>query len=88
MGVDDLIDLLFKQDNRKLQRWIGGVLVALPLVFIFGGGFSQEVDGHGRLFSGGWFREVFVVALGLFGFLGVLLLMVSFSERKNVDDEE
>ncbi|MCH7597264.1 MAG: hypothetical protein IID35_12000, partial [Planctomycetes bacterium] len=55
--------------------------LGLPLVFMFSGGFGQEVDGHGRVFSSGWFREIFVVALSLFAFLGLLLLIVGFAKR-------
>lgn len=87
MDFDDLIELLFKRENRKLQRWLGGILLGLPLVFMFSGGFGQEVDGHGRVFSSGWFREIFVVALSLFAFLGLLLLIVGFAKRERNDDD-
>lgn len=87
MDFGDLIEYLFKRENRVVQRWVGGFLVGLPLLFFFGGGFAQEVDGHGQIFSGGWFREVFAVALSLIGMFGLLLLMASFRRRKLNDDD-
>ncbi len=88
MDFGDLLDLLIKKENKRLQRWIGGVLVGLPLAFIIGGGFAQGVDGHGVIFSGGWFREIFVVAFSLFGLLGILLLIISFCKRSEDDEDD
>ena len=87
MNFGDLIEYLFKRENRVLQRWVGGFFIGLPLLFVLGGGFGQGADGHGRPFSAGWFREVFVVALSLIGLLGLLLLIASFGGRKPSDDD-
>lgn len=78
---------LFEKGNWKLCRWIGVFFVGLPAVFFFSGGFAREVDGHGVIFSGGWFREIFIVILGLMGLIGLILLLASFAWSPSEDEE-
>lgn len=88
MDFGDLLELLLKKQDRKLHRWLGAVLIGLPLVFLLAGGLEQEVDGNGQMFASGWFREVFVVTLSLFVLLGLMILIVGWSRRKGNEDDE
>ena len=85
----DLHSLLDRR-NRRLQGWLGCILVGLPLVFFFAGGFGHSVDGDagGGLFSAGWFREVFVVCMALMLMLGVLFVGVYFTNTRHSGDED
>ena len=87
MDLGDLFDMLFDKKHQVLQRWLGGFFVGLPLAFVIGGGFGEPVDGGGIPLSAGWFREVFVVAMSIIGFLGVLLLLAGFSRRGEDKDK-
>ena len=87
MDLGDLVDILFDKKHKVLQRWLGGLFVGLALAFIIGGGFGEPVDGGGIPLSAGWFREVFVVAMSVMAFLGVLLLLAGFSRRGEDKDQ-
>lgn len=87
MGFGDLLELLLKKENRPACLWVGGFMVALTVAFWFGGGFPQGADGKGVIFSGGWFREVFIVLICVVFLLGSLLLLAGFTGRTSDDDE-
>lgn len=80
--MGDYLNWLLEEKNRKSCRVVGISLIILPLLYILGGGFAQGVDGHGIIFSAGWFREVFVVILSLMLFFGFILIVASFSKKK------
>lgn len=86
--LDDWVGFLFDRKNRMHARVLGCILTGLPLAFIIGGGFGETADGGGIIFSSGWFREIFILAISLSLFVGVLLLVAGFLPRRSENDEE
>ena len=79
--MGNLLDWMLKKENKKTCRFVGIVLFLLYLAFFLGGGFNKETDGHGIIFSSGWFREIFVVLLSILGLLGIILMIAGFSKH-------
>lgn len=80
--MDDLLEWLLKKENKKTCRLVGIFLVIPPVAYFFWGGFPQGVDGHGIIFSYGWFREILLVSLVLMLLLGLILIAAGFFKRK------
>jgi len=81
--MSELLEWLLKKENKKICRLVGIFLVIPPVAYFFSGGFPQGVDGHGFIFSSGWFREILVVSLFLMLFLGLILIAAGFLTRRN-----
>ena len=81
--MGDLLEWLLKKENKKICRSVGIFLVIPPGAYFFSGGFPQGVDGHGMIFSSGWFREILVVSLVLMFLLGLILIAAGFSTKRN-----
>lgn len=81
--MGNLIEWLVKKENKITCRFVGILLFLLSLTFFLGGGFNREINGHGIIFSSGWFREVFIVLLSLLGLIGLILILAGFSKRDN-----
>ncbi|MCK4423362.1 MAG: hypothetical protein KAV18_04750 [Candidatus Omnitrophica bacterium] len=79
--MDNLLDWLLKKENKKTCRFVGIILFLFYLAFFLGGGFNKEIDGHGIMFSFGWFREILAVLLSISGLLGIILMLAGFSKR-------
>jgi len=80
--MSNLLDWILKKENKKTCRFADSILFLLYLAFFLGGGFNREVDGHGIVFSSGWFREIFVVLLSILGLLGIILMLAGFSKQR------
>ena len=80
--MSELLNWLIKKENRKTCRIVGLIFVILPLIYYLSRGFSQDIDGHGIIFSSGWFREVFIVVLVIMLCIGLILTAVGFSKRE------
>jgi hypothetical protein len=74
--MDFDFEVLFKKENKGLCRWLGPVLLALPLLWGIGDG-SVRSEG-----IRGWFGELFLVSLCLQFMLGLLLSLSAFGRRK------
>ena len=81
--MSELLEWFLKKENKKICRLVGIFLVIPPVAYFFSGGFPQGVDGHGIIFSTGWFREILVVSLFLMLFLGLILIAAGFFTRRN-----
>ena len=82
-NMGKLLDLLLSPNNRKICRVVGLFLTILPLIFFFAGGFPHGANGQGRIFSSGWFREVFLVLMTLIFIMGLILTLAAFTRKKN-----
>ena len=80
MDFGELLDFLFRDASKQCRRGLGGLLLLMNLAYILGGGFREPLDGV--FLSPAWFRGVFVVLLAFTGFIGLLLLLSSFSKDK------
>ena len=78
--MGELLDWLGDINNRKSCRIVGLFLIALPLIFLFAGGFTQFADFQG---VSGWFREVFSFLMCLMFLIGLILTLVGFTRRKD-----
>jgi len=81
--MGDLLNWLLEEGNKKSCRVVGLFFTIFPLLFFFGGGFTQSIDDHSMIFSAGWFREVFLVILIFMFLIGLILVIAGFSKRKN-----
>ena len=72
-----------QKKNKKTCRIVGVFLVIPPIAYFFSGGFPQGADGHGIIFSAGWFREIVLLSLVLMLLLGLILIIAGFSDKKN-----
>ena len=87
MDFGEFLGLLFKKENKTLQRILGSFLLCMPLAYCIGGGFEKPIDSGGIPFSSGWFREIFAVGLTLMSLFGAVLLLVSFSKKTRENEE-
>jgi len=71
MDIDELLRKIV--ESRKTARWIGGIMVLMPVLYILAGGLRDTEN---------WFAQVFVVVLGLMGALGIIFLLAGFTTRK------
>jgi len=76
MDFDDL----FKKENKNVCRWVGGVLVSVPLLYILSGG--QQISAG----ISGWFFEWYLLVLILMFPLGIIFLLVGFRSYSDEDD--
>ena len=81
--MGNLLEWFLKKDNKKTCRLVGIFLIIPPIAYFFSGGFPQGVDGHGIVLSAGWFREILLVSLVLMFLLGLILVVVGFSNQRN-----
>ena len=83
MSLSDLTNFIFDKENKGLQCWLGFLLVGLPLVFLLGGGFGKPINANDLIFSSSWFREIFIVIIGIMIPTGIILLIAGFGKTKN-----
>ena len=81
--MGELLEWLLKKENKKICRFVGIFLIIPLTAYFFGGGFPQGVNGHGIIFSSGWFREILLVSLALMFFLGLILIAAGFLVKRN-----
>ncbi|MGO8761134.1 MAG: hypothetical protein ACLP2P_04035 [Desulfobaccales bacterium] len=79
--MGELLEWLFKVENKKTCRFIGVILVLTPLLFFFGGGF-QGATLEGPIFTTGGLRAVFITIMSVMFIMGIMLILVGFSRRE------
>jgi hypothetical protein len=78
--MGELLEWLLRKENKNTCRGVGLFFVVFGLTYIFGGGFKEGFDGG--MLSAGWFRDVFVFALSLLFFMGIILTLAGFRKEK------
>lgn len=81
--MSELLEWLLNPDNRKSCIILGLIFIFTPLIFLLSGGFSEGADGHGIIFSIGWFREIFLIIMSIMFLLGLILFLARFRKKKN-----
>jgi hypothetical protein len=79
--MGELLEWFLEPENRNACRIVGLFCIIIPLIFFYGG-YPQGADAQGIIFSRGWFREIFEVAMILMSMVGVLLTWAGFTRRK------
>jgi hypothetical protein len=81
--MGDLLEWLLKKENKKTCRVVGIFLVIPYIAYFLNGGFPQGVNGHGIIFSVGWFGEILLVSLVLMFLFGLILIAAGFLNKRN-----
>jgi uncharacterized membrane protein YeaQ/YmgE (transglycosylase-associated protein family) len=76
VDFDDLLKALLKRENRQVCRWLG-VIVASPFLL----GILAGIQLPEKALRG-WFAEWFVGVIGLMGWVGMLLFLLSFDRSR------